>query len=108
MLNLSSLLTHSAVTHAQINFPQYFDPIQEYGDEKCISDLQMAVGVIDALLDLPSPVPDLVKGLFGLSGLEDDDFADVIGSPFGGFRHALAVDPHRLLAGSELGPQGRL
>lgn len=81
------------MTHAQINFPQYFDPIQEYGPVDCISALQSAVKTIDTLLDLPGPVPTFVKGMFGLEALKDDaDFADVISSPLGAsFAPNLAV-----------------
>lgn len=79
-----SLADEIAVTHAQINFPQYYDPIQQYGPVDCISALQSAIKTIDKLLDLPQPVPTLVKGLFGLQGLSDDaDFADVISGPLG-------------------------
>ena len=74
----------SAVTHAQVSFPQYFDPIQEYADQKCISALQSAIRAIDILLDLPEPVPTGVKSLFGLEQLEDNsDFGDVLISPLG-------------------------
>lgn len=74
---------HTAVTHAQINFPQYFDPIQQYAPQECIAAIQSSVSVIDKVLDLPQPAPRLLKGLFGLSELEDDDFADVLQSPLG-------------------------
>lgn len=74
----------SAVTHAQVNFPEYHDPIQQYGPEDCISALQSAVKTIDTLLDLPHPVPSVLKGMFGLEHLKDDaDFAEVISSPLG-------------------------
>lgn len=77
-------IASSAVTHAQINFPQYFDPIQQYAPEECISTLQSTIKVIDTLLDLPEPVPTILKGLFGLEQLSDAaDFADVIQSPLG-------------------------
>jgi hypothetical protein len=72
-----------AVTHAQIDFPQYYDPIQKYGPEECITALQTAVGTIDALLDMSEPVPSIVKGLFGLRELEDDDFASTISASLG-------------------------
>jgi len=32
---------------------------------------------------MSEPVPSIVKGLFGLGELEDDDFADTIASPLG-------------------------
>ncbi|KAK1922604.1 serine carboxypeptidase S28-domain-containing protein [Papiliotrema laurentii] len=77
-------IASSAVTHAQVNFPEYHDPIQQYGPEDCISALQSAVKTIDTLLDLPHPVPSVLKGMFGLEHLKDDaDFAEVISSPLG-------------------------
>jgi hypothetical protein len=99
-------LTATAVTHAQIDFPQYYDPIQKYGPEECITSLQTAVGVIDALLDVSDPVPAILKGLFGLNELEDDDFADVIASPLGELSNTVSADS-RILAGAELEPQGQ-
>jgi hypothetical protein len=67
-----------------VNFPQYHDPIIKYGPEKCIDTLLQAIESIDKLLDLPEPVPSLVKGLFGLEGLNDNaDFGEVISSPLG-------------------------
>jgi len=72
------------VTHAQVNFPQYHDAIIKYGPEKCIDTLLSTVETIDKLLDLPEPVPTLVKGLFGLEGLKDHaDFGEVISGPLG-------------------------
>ena len=72
------------MTHAQVNFPQYHDAIIKYGPEKCIDTLLQAVETIDKLLDLPEPMPSLVKGLFGLEGLSDNaDFGEVISNPLG-------------------------
>jgi hypothetical protein len=73
-----------AVTHAQVNFPQYYDPIQNYAPEECISALQSAVKVIDTVLALPEPIPSTFKSLFGLEALLDNaDFAEVLTSPYG-------------------------
>ncbi|WVN88054.1 uncharacterized protein L203_103253 [Cryptococcus depauperatus CBS 7841] len=74
-------IASSAVVHAQINFPQYFDPIQQYGPSDCINTLQRAIEFIDNMLDRPGPWPKIFKGFFGLDVLEDEDFADVISSP---------------------------
>ncbi|WOO84920.1 putative extracellular serine carboxypeptidase [Vanrija pseudolonga] len=79
-------IASSAVTHAQIDFPQYFDPIQEYADSDCISAIQTSVQVIDGLLSLPGPINRGIKGLFGLEALEDDDFAEVLTYPFGAWQ----------------------
>lgn len=74
------------MTHAQIVFPQYFDPIQEYAPAECIAAVQESVKAIDIALSMPEPVPSVLKGLFGLKGLENDDFADVLHSPFGAWQ----------------------
>ncbi|WRT69169.1 uncharacterized protein IL334_006153 [Kwoniella shivajii] len=77
-------IASSAVTHAQIDFPQYYDPIQRYAPEECISILQKDIITIDHLLDQPEPVPKWLKGLFGLEELvSNEDFADVISGPLG-------------------------
>ena len=74
----------AGVTHAQVVFPQYYDPIQKYGPEECISALQSSIKTIDTILDLPEPAPTILKGLFGLEGLKSHaDFADVLSSPLG-------------------------
>ena len=70
------------MTHAQIRFPQYFDPIQQYAPQECISAMQSAVKAIDTLLDRPEPVPTALKSLFGLEQLGNStDFASVLRSP---------------------------
>lgn len=71
------------MTHAQIDFPQYFDPIQEYAPAECIAAIQSSVKLIDTILDMPGALPGLLKNLFGLGDLEDDDFAEVLQSPLG-------------------------
>lgn len=76
-------IASSAVTHAQVEFHEYFDPIQQYGDPECISTLQQAVEAIDVILDLPGPAAGILKGMFGLQGLADDDFGDVLQMPIG-------------------------
>ncbi|WWC63922.1 uncharacterized protein I303_106527 [Kwoniella dejecticola CBS 10117] len=77
-------IASSAVTHAQVNFPQYHDPIQRYAPEQCITTLQEAIEFIDHLLDQPEPIPRYLKSMFGLEQLVgNDDFADVISGPLG-------------------------
>lgn len=79
-------IASSAVTHAQIDFPQYFDPIQQYGPPECIAAIESSVKAIDAILDLPGPAGKFLKRMFGLEELEDDDFADVLQSPLGAWQ----------------------
>lgn len=63
--------------------PEYYDPIQKYAEPTCIATLQGAVHAIDLLLEMPHPIPQLLKGLFGLGGLANDDFGSVLQSPLG-------------------------
>lgn len=79
------------MTHAQIDFPQYFDPIQQYGPPECIAAIESSVKAIDAILDLPGPAGKFLKRMFGLEELEDDDFADVLQSPLGMFLPSFSL-----------------
>ena len=55
----------------------------KYAPEDCISSLQESIATIDQILDMPKPVSDAFKALFGLRDLENDDFADVLRFPLG-------------------------
>ncbi|ORY33065.1 serine carboxypeptidase S28-domain-containing protein [Naematelia encephala] len=76
-------IASSAVTHSQIIMPEYFDPIMQYGPEDCISTLQSTIQIIDKLLETPEPLPSLLKSFFGLPGLSNGDFGEVLQSPLG-------------------------
>lgn len=83
-------IASSAVTHAQVNFPEYFDAIRQAAPAKCMRTLEAAVEAIDEALTAPTGTwKRVVKRLFGLEGLQDDgDFAEVRaerrrGSPVG-------------------------
>lgn len=78
------MLKGIAVTHAQVDFPQYYDAIIKYGPTDCIDALMSSIEAIDRALDMPEPVPRLLKGLFGLGDLKDNgDFGEVLSSPLG-------------------------
>jgi hypothetical protein len=72
-------IASSAVTHAQISFPEYFEAIRQAAPEKCMRTLERAVEAIDAGLEVAGGRWNgVVKGLFGLEGLKSDaDFAEV-------------------------------
>ncbi|KAL7421306.1 Serine carboxypeptidase S28 [Cryptotrichosporon argae] len=80
---VAGAIASSAVTHAQIDFPQYYDPIQSYGPPACIAALQSAIKTVDAVLALPGPAARALKALFGLAELGNADFGDVLSSPLG-------------------------
>ncbi|KAI5450429.1 Serine carboxypeptidase S28 [Naganishia albida] len=81
-------IASSAVTHAQVNFPEYFDAIREAAPAKCMRTLEAAVEAIDQALMAPTGTwKRVIKRLFGLEGLQDDgDFAEVIASPLGSWQ----------------------
>jgi hypothetical protein len=71
-------IASSAVTHAQILFPEYYDLIRNYTAPDCRDALEQSVKIVDHLLSM-----DLtrgpVKSLFGLHELQDDhDFVSVL------------------------------
>lgn len=77
-------IASSAVTHAQVDMPEYYQVIMKYGPEECIDALTTAIPAIDTILSLPEPAPTTLKKLFGLQDLKDhQDFAAVIESPLG-------------------------
>ncbi|RXK38184.1 hypothetical protein M231_04558 [Tremella mesenterica] len=77
----------SAVTHAQVDFHQYYDPIKHYASSDCIAAVRSSIKIIDQLLYYPEPVPTDLKAMFGLDLLGDAaDFADVLQSPLGNWQ----------------------
>ncbi|KAG9028191.1 hypothetical protein FRB95_006769 [Tulasnella sp. JGI-2019a] len=77
-------IASSAVTHAAIDYSDYYDVIRQTANQTCIGHIVSAIKSIDSILDIPLLSRPL-KALFGLSGLEhDDDFvsllAEVLGS----------------------------
>jgi hypothetical protein len=69
-------IASSAVTHAQVSFPEYFEAIRQAAPEKCMRTLESAVEAIDTALG--GPWKGAVKALFGLKDLTSDaDFAEV-------------------------------
>lgn len=65
------------MTHAAIENWEYFDIIREATEPQCSQVLQESVSKIDLLLGVPF-LAKRVKSLFGLSELENVDFASAI------------------------------
>lgn len=76
----------SGVTHAQVYYPEYFDPIITYGEPGCIKAMEESIAAVDELLDKGSETNAAVKQLFGLEALTDLDFAGVLQYPTGGWQ----------------------
>ncbi|KAJ9091424.1 hypothetical protein QFC21_007214 [Naganishia friedmannii] len=81
-------IASSAVTHAQVSYPEYFTAIQQFAPDKCMRTLEAVVEAVDSALEVGrGRWKGRVKGLFGLEGLQSDaDFADVIASPLGSWQ----------------------
>lgn len=105
-------IASSAVTHAQISFPEYFEAIRQAAPEKCILTLERAVEAIDAGLEVAGGrFKGAVKGLFGLEGLKSDaDFAEVSSCSRSHFGAEECTIGHlicaRQLASTQLGSGG--
>lgn len=75
----------SATTHAMLEYPQWYNPIQKFGPQDCVASITAIVANIDAIFD--SGDADQIhkmKTLFGLETLTDGDFAQTIAWPIGG------------------------
>lgn len=85
-------IASSAVTHAQVSYPEYFQAIQEWAPDKCMRTMENAIEVIDTLLDLDArggngELRRRVQQLFGLEDLNHvEDFAETIASVLGGWQ----------------------
>ncbi|PFH51231.1 hypothetical protein AMATHDRAFT_59519 [Amanita thiersii Skay4041] len=75
-------IASSAVTHAALENWQYMEIIRNAADPKCSQRLESAIKTIDGLLAFP-PSAGLIKRVFGLPDLENDDFAALLTSPLG-------------------------
>ncbi|KAF8845504.1 peptidase S28 [Paxillus ammoniavirescens] len=73
-------IASSGVTHAALSNWEYYEIIRKAADPVCSAHIENAIKTIDALLEVPH-LKQLIKGLFGLQGLENDDFASVIEGP---------------------------
>jgi len=79
-------IASSAVTHAQISFPEYYDLIRNYTAPDCREALESSVKLVDHLLSMDL-TRGLIKSLFGLRELKDDrDFVSVLHSARGSWQ----------------------
>lgn len=89
-------IASSAVTHAQISFPEYHQAIQTWGPYSCMRILEDAVEAIDHFIDVGGEkVRPHIQDLFGLKALDHtSDFGDALAQPLGYFQ-AKNWDPRR-------------
>ncbi|KZO95036.1 peptidase S28 [Calocera viscosa TUFC12733] len=78
-------IASSAVTNAEINNYEYYEIIADYADPHCISTLRHSISFIDWYLSSPWLGP-VIKSLFSLSPLSNEDFAAVLAGPLGNWQ----------------------
>lgn len=72
------------MTHAAVDYSDYFEVIRRTANQTCIAHIVSAIKTIDKILDTPLMSSPL-KALFGLAGLEhDDDFVSLLTEPLDG------------------------
>lgn len=79
-------ISSSGVIHGQLEYPQWYDPIQLLAPQDCVASINNIVDKMDSLIKLKNhaAVQEL-KEIFGLTALTDiRDFAQTIAFPIGG------------------------
>lgn len=79
-------IASSAVIHAQVEYPQWYAPIQLLAPQDCVASINNIVDKMDHLIrqENDAAIHEL-KEIFGLTDLEDiRDFAQTIAFPIGG------------------------
>ncbi|KAI1118069.1 peptidase S28 [Nemania sp. NC0429] len=79
-------ISSSGVIHGQVEYPQWYDPIQKLAPQDCVASINDIVDKMDSLVQSGNePALRQLKAIFGLSALEDiRDFAQTIAFPVGG------------------------
>lgn len=79
-------ISSSGVIHGQIEYPQWYDPIELLAPQDCVASINNIVDKIDGLIDSKNTVAiQQLKEIFGLTALQDiRDFAQTIAFPIGG------------------------
>ncbi|KAL8993435.1 MAG: hypothetical protein Q9169_006352 [Polycauliona sp. 2 TL-2023] len=80
-------ISSSGVTEAIWDFWQYYEPVREYGPPDCISIHTKLINIADNILLNNTKYTSQLKTAFGLQGItHDDDFAQVLSYPIGGWQ----------------------
>ncbi|KAI4139518.1 MAG: hypothetical protein L6R39_006254, partial [Caloplaca ligustica] len=83
----SGTISSSGVTEAIWDFWEYYEPVRRYGPPDCISTQTKLINVVDNILRNNTRYTSQLKSAFGLSGITyDDDFAQVLSYPIGGWQ----------------------
>ncbi|KAL8688605.1 MAG: hypothetical protein Q9218_005525 [Villophora microphyllina] len=80
-------ISSSGVTEAIWDFWRYYEPVREYGPPDCIDKQTKLINVVDNILRNNTKYTAQLKSAFGLESLTyDDDFAQVLSNPIGGWQ----------------------
>ncbi|KAL8935307.1 MAG: hypothetical protein Q9216_005493 [Gyalolechia sp. 2 TL-2023] len=80
-------ISSSGVTEAIYDFWRYYEPVREYGPPDCIATHTKLINVVDTILLNNTAYTPQLKSAFGLSDVtHDDDFAQVLSYPIGGWQ----------------------
>ncbi|KAJ2998878.1 hypothetical protein NUW58_g182 [Xylaria curta] len=79
-------ISSSGVIHGQLEYPQWYDPIQKLAPQDCVTSVNDIIDKMDLLVQSNNRAAiQELKEIFGLGALEDiRDFAQTIAFPIGG------------------------
>ncbi|KAI3322394.1 peptidase S28 [Xylariaceae sp. AK1471] len=78
-------IASSAVIHGQLEYPQWYDPIQKLAPQDCVASINDIVDKMDTIIQHKNlHAIDTLRRIFGLSSLSISDFAQTIAFPLGG------------------------
>ncbi|KAI4255462.1 MAG: hypothetical protein LQ352_002555 [Teloschistes flavicans] len=80
-------ISSSGVTEAIWDFWRYYEPVREYGPPDCIDKQTKLINVVDNILLHNTKYTALLKRAFDMETITyDDDFAQVLSDPIGGWQ----------------------
>ncbi|KAL9577676.1 MAG: hypothetical protein Q9203_007371 [Teloschistes exilis] len=80
-------ISSSGVTEAIWDFWRYYEPVREYGPPDCIDKQTKLINVADNILRNNTKYTAQLKSAFGMESITyDDDFAQVLSYPIGGWQ----------------------
>ncbi|KAI4200737.1 MAG: hypothetical protein LQ350_003754 [Teloschistes chrysophthalmus] len=80
-------ISSSGVTEAIWDFWRYYEPVRKYGPPDCIDKQTKLINVVDNILQNNTKYTAQLKKAFGMESITyDDDFAQVLSYPIGGWQ----------------------
>ncbi|KAF2090941.1 extracelular serine carboxypeptidase-like protein [Saccharata proteae CBS 121410] len=79
-------IASSGTIYMQLEYPQWYDPIQKFGPSDCVASINAIIDKMDYLVSTNNTkAVQQLKNIFGLAALTDNrDFAMTIAFPLGG------------------------